>query len=204
MKLTTKSKGLDSCERMMQSMSAMTDITGAYLAADNREENPSIHNGDVIQFLAGNDKEGRPSGNHRGPIRNILPTKADSDAAAKKYLDRMENRLKVLGSKSTWKQYKGLKQISAQDKKAAHQAAASGLRLAMQHLSSVMADRVESNNYEKVSENYAAWREKKYSIPHNIVLRASGQLLANLKGARVRIVTNKSSGILGRIGLGSI
>jgi len=193
MKLTTKSKGLDSVGRIMRSLAALGNISGAQLDADNRQgpkEDHSIHNGDVINFLAGDDENGRPSGSHRGPKRDIRPDKADTDKGAKLYLDRVENRIRVLASKSTWAQYSAGKRVSLKnkrDREIMENVAESGLRAAMGHYQKVMSSNVESNKYEKVSTPYAQQRERDYQIPHGIVLRASGQLLKNLQGARFRL-----------------
>ena len=205
MKLTTKSKGLDSVSLITQSLAVMTTgITGAYLNADTREEDSSIHNGDVIQFLAGNNKAGRPSASHKGPKRSILPGQADNDKAAAIYVKRLENRLRVMARKrgtiSGVKEFRRKRKLSADDKKAADSAAASGLRLAMKSLQSAMVNSIEFGSHAQVTERYAIARERKFGTPHGVVLLASGQLLVNLQGARVRIVRKKSGSPLGSIG----
>ena len=177
MKLTIKTRGLDSAGMMLNMLNQLGDITGASWMAKAREEDPSTNNAVVAKSL----REGG---------RDIYPEKEDSDHAARVWVDRIEDRLRVLARKGAWATVGGDKirlTGKAAQRKINDQAAGSALRLAMQALASVMSHNVVFGNYPKVGEAYGRRRQAKFGIPLDYTCRASGQLLENLQGARVKI-----------------
>ena len=84
--------GLETTQEMSGLLGSLgSKIGGAYLKADQREGD--IHNGDVVNFLAGRNKDGDVNPGHRGPIRDIRPTQTDGDQAARKYNDTVIKEL---------------------------------------------------------------------------------------------------------------
>ncbi len=188
--LTVQQSGMDGAVELLTALGNLgSNVTGISLNAKERDENGSITNADVVNFLAGCDKDGEPA-DHSGPVRDIRPTDEDSDEAAQIFIDKVTRRFNMRkkrgGFKKKWSKAARAKFV-ARGKKMADDATMMGLRAAGRHIKKIMSERVQRGEYDKVTESYATARERKYGVPRSSVLKASGQLLRNLEGAQLKI-----------------
>ena len=105
--LTVQQSGMDGAVELLAALGNLgSDITGISLNASTRDENGSITNADVVNFLAGCDESGNPSAGHEGAVRDIRPTDEDADAAAQIFIDKVTRRFNMRkkrgGFKKKW------------------------------------------------------------------------------------------------------
>jgi hypothetical protein len=179
----------------MQALSQLaSSFQGGYLEGRKREDG-KLTNADVVEYLA----EGG---------RDISATDEDSDDGARLMRDRYEERLLVLSQKKVplKKGASGIKGAVSglTENKMNDSAAASGIRAAIKLVQSRLAERVEAGvdregQRKPVTPAYATWRQGKYNVAIGEILKASGQLLNNLKAGR--IVLSKGATIKTLLGL---
>jgi hypothetical protein len=193
--MVAKAQGLDNAQEMLMMLNKLgSNIMGISLKADSRDS--GANNAAIINYLAGKHADGSDSESHKGPIRDIRPTEDDSDAAAAQFLEKVENRLRLIAKKKrlakTAAQRATLEKLA---KNAADEASRTGFRAAGKLIVKILSDRVESNAYEPpTSEEYARRRQNLYGISPGVSLRASGRLLRNLQGGRLKLFTKQTLG----------
>jgi len=192
LKITGKTKGLTQAQEALGMLANLTtEISGASFAALPRAEDSSKTNTDILNYQA----EGTPS-------RDARFTEQDGEDASKIFKNRVEQQIVRILGPGAWESFKK-RPSPLRNKQIGRQVATSALRRAMKHLQVVMRDNVENGDYPDVGRGYAARRAAKYGVPNNVALtlRASGQLLANLQGTRVRIHKRGSDNLLSLFGL---
>lgn len=195
-----KADGVDAATEVLAILAGLGATTvGVSLAAKKYPGGSGPTVGDVINFLAGKDRDGETDVKPPGGIkRDIRPTSEDSDAAARLLVTEAERRLRM-----TTRHGKALKRWGAGAKaaflkdgqKVADNIAAAGLRAGGKLIKKIMSNRVESGMYRPpTSEDYARARLKKYGIAPSVALRASGLLLKNLQGGRLLLSRRRGRG----------
>jgi hypothetical protein len=197
--IDVQAAGMDQATEMLALLGQMGSmVRGGYLKAQKREEDRTLTNGDVLQFLAGNKKDGTPSTSHKGPIRDALPTKQDADEAGRIFVRAVEKSLNMISKRGKrfkrWDE-KASRKFILSGKKKADQASASGLRKAIKQVRDRMATRISSGLFTPpTSVKYALWRLNKFSRPPHVTMKASGQTLKNVTSGTIKIEKPKTFG----------
>ncbi len=170
-----------------------TGITGASMKARTREENGSLDNADVINYLAEGGRDIRFNESERNRMTDIFTLEVRKKLAA---IIKRNNRIskQLIKQKAGFKYKRPIaKPILAQ--KAAKLASVIGLRKAMAWGKETLTMRVmtqdttEDGAAKEVTAKYAKQRANKYSLPDDtsLVFKASGQLIDNLSRGSIKI-----------------
>ena len=188
-----EASGMDGATEMLAMLQKLGASTQGISLLAKKYPGTDTTVGDVINYLAGFDKDGEtaiePPG---GVVRDIRPTSEDADYAANLFVKRVESRLRMMSKRGAkylkrWDEAARARFI-ASGSKAADAAAAAGLREGGKHIKEIMTRRVEAGMYAPpTSDAYKVWRFNKYGISPSVALRASGLLVKNLQGGQLKL-----------------
>ena len=179
--LDIKTQGIESAEGLIKFLQECgASIAGIEFLGDDRG---SVNNAEILEYQA----EGitRKTGIVK---RDVTPSESDTDKAAKIFLDKVSELADVVNVKTS---------DDAALKRAANAALSKGLKAGAEVMRKDMRDRVNKGvdntgtALEQVTVKYGEQRMKKHGVPTTAVLKASGNLIANLSRASYKFTKNQ-------------
>lgn len=175
-------QGMDSAVELLAFLEGFGGkIAGCIMAAKRREGGGN--NQQILEYLA------EPKA---GPSRDLRPTAEDRAEANGIIRTGIIAKLQMISKKgkplARWDESRRA-QFVASGRREADKIAAFVLRRAGKAMKARMVERANGGGYDKVSKEYADWRQRKYGVDKGAVFRATGQLLSNINDGSIRLIT---------------